>query len=151
VSRARSSGPPRRRRDDIGEIRTLATQLASAAAELEQTAHADFAGDIPYWCKAVLAAVESLTANPRARGGAADARRPVSALADGMRFEFLYDRRRRIFSIGYRLADAHGPGRLDTSFYDLLASEARLASFVAIVKGTFRSTTGSISGASSRT
>ena len=59
----------------------------------------------------------------------------LSALADGMRFDFLYDRRRRIFSIGYRLADADGPGRLDTSFYDLLASEARLASFVAIAKG----------------
>jgi cyclic beta-1,2-glucan synthetase len=27
-----------------------------------------------------------------------------------MRFEFLYDRRRRIFSIGYRLPDAEGPG-----------------------------------------
>ena len=52
-----------------------------------------------------------------------------------MRFDFLYDRRRRIFSIGYRLADADGPGRLDGSFYDLLASEARLASFVAIAKG----------------
>ena len=52
-----------------------------------------------------------------------------------MRFEFLYDRRRRIFSIGYRLADADGPGRPDGSFYDLLASEARLASFVAIAKG----------------
>ena len=52
-----------------------------------------------------------------------------------MRFDFLYDRRRRIFSIGYRLADAEGPGRLDASFYDLLASEARVASFVAIAKG----------------
>jgi cyclic beta-1,2-glucan synthetase len=52
-----------------------------------------------------------------------------------MRFEFLYDRRRRIFSIGYRLADAEGPGRRDNAFYDLLASEARLASFVAIAKG----------------
>ena len=52
-----------------------------------------------------------------------------------MRFDFLYDRRRRIFSIGYRLADAEGPGRLDAAFYDLLASEARLASFVAIAKG----------------
>ena len=59
----------------------------------------------------------------------------VSALADAMRFDFLYDRRRRIFSIGYRLADAEGPGRLDSAFYDLLASEARLASFIAIAKG----------------
>jgi cyclic beta-1,2-glucan synthetase len=32
-----------------------------------------------------------------------------------MRFDFLYDRRRRIFAIGYRLADAEGPGRLDAA------------------------------------
>ena len=59
----------------------------------------------------------------------------ASSLVDNMRFSFLYDRHRRIFSIGYRLADADGPARLDNSFYDLLASEARLASFVAISKG----------------
>ena len=52
-----------------------------------------------------------------------------------MDFRFLYDPQRRIFSIGYRLADAEGPGRLDASYYDLLASEARLASFLAIAKG----------------
>jgi cyclic beta-1,2-glucan synthetase len=57
------------------------------------------------------------------------------ALADGMDFRFLYDPQRRIFSIGYRLADAEGPGRLDASYYDLLASESRLASFLAISKG----------------
>ena len=57
------------------------------------------------------------------------------ALADGMDFRFLYDPQRRIFSIGYRLADAEGPGRLDASYYDLLASESRLASFLAIAKG----------------
>ena len=59
----------------------------------------------------------------------------AARLVDEMRFEILYDRRRRIFAIGYRLPDAQGPGRLDQSFYDLLASEARLASFVAIAKG----------------
>ncbi len=57
------------------------------------------------------------------------------ALADGMNFGFLYDRQRKIFAIGYRPPDADGPGRLDTSFYDLMASEARLASFAAIAKG----------------
>ncbi len=57
------------------------------------------------------------------------------ALADGMSFDFLYDRRRQLFSIGYRLADATGPGRVDGSYYDLLASESRLASFFAIAKG----------------
>ncbi|MEO5822306.1 MAG: glucoamylase family protein [Vicinamibacteraceae bacterium] len=57
------------------------------------------------------------------------------ALADSMRFGSLYDRNRHLFAIGYRLPDADGPGRLDASYYDLLASEARLASFVAIAAG----------------
>ncbi|HTA21555.1 MAG TPA: glucoamylase family protein, partial [Polyangia bacterium] len=46
-------------------------------------------------------------------------------------YEFLYDRDRHLLSIGYNVADH----RLDASFYDLLASEARLASFVAIAQG----------------
>jgi len=57
------------------------------------------------------------------------------ALADRMNFAFLFDRERQLFSIGYRMADAGGPGRRDPSFYDLLASESRLASFFAIAKG----------------
>ncbi|MDQ3069387.1 MAG: carbohydrate-binding protein [Acidobacteriota bacterium] len=52
-----------------------------------------------------------------------------------MDFRFLYESRRRLFAIGYRLADADNPGRQDASYYDLLASEARLASFLAIAKG----------------
>jgi cyclic beta-1,2-glucan synthetase len=55
--------------------------------------------------------------------------------ANEMSFRLLYDPERRILSIGYRLADADGPGRLDLAYYDLLASEARLASFLAIAKG----------------
>src|SRR5205807_5566092 len=65
----------------------------------------------------------------------ADMARRAGAIADGMSFAFLYDPQRRILSIGYRLADASGPGRLDPSYYDLLASEARLASFIAIARG----------------
>jgi cyclic beta-1,2-glucan synthetase len=52
-------------------------------------------------------------------------------LADDMQFGFLFDPSRKIFSIGYRVTD----GSLDPGAYDLLASEARLASFVAIAKG----------------
>jgi cyclic beta-1,2-glucan synthetase len=59
----------------------------------------------------------------------------AAAFADGMRFRFLYDPQRGLLAIGYRAADAEGPGRLDPSYYDLLASEARLASFIAIAKG----------------
>lgn len=56
-------------------------------------------------------------------------------LFDAMDFGFLFDRTRQLFTIGYRVADAERPGRRDASFYDLLASEARLASFLAIMKG----------------
>jgi cyclic beta-1,2-glucan synthetase len=58
-----------------------------------------------------------------------------TALFDAMNFAFLYDPERQLFAIGFRLADADGPGRRDLSYYDLLASEARLASFLAIAKG----------------
>jgi len=64
-----------------------------------------------------------------------DLARRAAAFADGMNFAFLFDRQRKIFSIGYRLADAEGPARLDPAFYDLLASEARLTSFLAVAKG----------------
>jgi len=46
-------------------------------------------------------------------------------------YEFLYDRDRHLLTIGYNVSDH----RLDASFYDLLASEARLASYVAIAQG----------------
>src|SRR5215831_1972203 len=52
-------------------------------------------------------------------------------LFEGMDFAFLFDRPRQLFSIGYRVTD----GSLDEGRYDLLASEARLASFVAIARG----------------
>ena len=61
-----------------------------------------------------------------------------------MEFGFLFDPTRKLFSIGYRVAD----GTLDPSCYDLLASEARLASFVADRQGRrARRRTGSGSGA----
>src|SRR5581483_4640816 len=59
----------------------------------------------------------------------------AEALFDAMDFGFLYESKRKLFTIGYRVADAETPGRFDPSYYDLLASEARLASFLAIAKG----------------
>jgi cyclic beta-1,2-glucan synthetase len=55
----------------------------------------------------------------------------AKSMAMSMEFGFLFDADRQLLSIGYRSAD----GSLDSNFYDLLASEARLASFVAIAKG----------------
>ena len=48
-----------------------------------------------------------------------------------MNMRFLYDPKRKLFAIGYNVST----DRLDGSSYDLLASEARLGSFVAIARG----------------
>jgi cyclic beta-1,2-glucan synthetase len=126
---ARSSGSP-------GRLPALATDLAAASDALALEPPSDTAGDLIFWSNAAVTGVAAAFEAPGAPGAAlSDLARRATALADAMRFDFLYDRRRRIFAIGYRLADVDGPGRLDTSFYDLLASEARLASFVAVAKG----------------
>ncbi|WP_413290134.1 GH36-type glycosyl hydrolase domain-containing protein [Bdellovibrio sp. HCB337] len=52
-------------------------------------------------------------------------------LFQDMDFSLLFDKTRKLFSIGMRVSD----NTLDPSYYDLLASEARLLSFIAIAKG----------------
>ena len=46
-------------------------------------------------------------------------------------YSFLYHRKRHLFHIGYRVAEQE----LDAGFYDLLASESRLTSLLAVAKG----------------
>jgi cyclic beta-1,2-glucan synthetase len=52
-------------------------------------------------------------------------------MAMAMEFGFLFDRSRQLLSIGFLISES----ALDPNCYDLLASEARLASFFAIAKG----------------
>jgi cyclic beta-1,2-glucan synthetase len=49
-----------------------------------------------------------------------------------IRYDLLFDKSRRLLAIGYNVDDL----RRDESCYDLLASEARLSSFVAIAQGS---------------
>ena len=91
--------------------------------------------DVVVWAEALCATVESHTRDldmpdtlvQRLTILARNARAMVGA----MDFGFLFDPMRQLFAIGYRVTD----GSLDPGRYDLLASEARLASFVAIAKG----------------
>ena len=48
-----------------------------------------------------------------------------------MEFGFLYDAERHLFAVGYNVDER----QRDTSYYDLLASEARLTTFIAIARG----------------
>ena len=55
----------------------------------------------------------------------------AAAEANGMDFRLLFDRERKLFSIGFNVTI----DRVDPHHYDLLASEARLASYLAVVRG----------------
>jgi cyclic beta-1,2-glucan synthetase len=130
-------------RGDIpGQYRYLidcTTALVDIARTLSSDSPDAASDDLLVWCRAVHRAVESWQRDATQTREAADAlstrlaRIGASALAmaDAMDFAFLLDPQRRLLSIGYRAAD----GTLDPSCYDLLASEARLASFFAIAKG----------------
>jgi cyclic beta-1,2-glucan synthetase len=91
------------------------------------------------WALALHATVESHTrdldgTNPMSElliRRLTDLAQSAEALVRGMEFGFLFDPVRKLFSIGYRVAE----GSLDSGYYDLLASEARLTSFVVIAKG----------------
>ena len=101
-------------RELIAWSQAFATQLQCAWDELSQvTNQSDAQGQGPVRA----AALQSLAAR-------------AVKLSECER-EFLYDRERKLLSIGYTVAEH----RLDHSFYDLLASESRLGSFVAIAQG----------------
>ena len=146
-------GPDGRREDPLGRLLAAVTAVErvledddapppAALAEAIGAAIADVAAEDPpaeyaealYWAEALAAALRPAPAGEFGARLAALAERAL-AFADATNFGFLFDRQRQIFAIGYRLRDAEGPGRLDPSYYDLLASEARLASFAAIAKG----------------
>jgi len=60
-----------------------------------------------------------------------DLARRAGELANDMEYAFLYEKTRHLLSIGYNVSES----RRDESYYDLLASEARLCSFIAIAQG----------------
>ena len=110
--------------------RRLIAACAAAGAELRQ-----FATGLGHLASLRTVQTESSDAQVRARATERVAELERLAHLAGqyaqLEYEFLYDRARHLLSIGYNV-DEH---RLDPGYYDLLASEARLASFVGIAQG----------------
>ena len=55
----------------------------------------------------------------------------VNKIIEEMKFDFLYSKERELFAIGYNLEEQS----LGNSYYDLMASEARIVSLLAIARG----------------
>ncbi|MBK9470762.1 MAG: cyclic beta 1-2 glucan synthetase [bacterium] len=106
----------------------LAAQVADFLADLAQMAPT-----------ATPTAVPSLRSLAEAQAGHVARERiaTIELLAEQcddlaqMEYDFLYDESRHLLAIGYNVGDV----RRDSSYYDLLASEARLSTFVAIAQG----------------
>ncbi|MDB4980862.1 MAG: cyclic beta 1-2 glucan synthetase, partial [Myxococcales bacterium] len=117
----------------LDEPRTLA-ETARLERELAPRLEAALGGASPpvgFWLTRLKAAVSEASVRAATQLSAlSQLAARCGELAD-LDYEFLYDRERHLLAIGYNVADH----RLDGSFYDLLASEARLASFVAIAQG----------------
>jgi len=113
-------------------VRTLASERGD-----------DAGAEMLFWAEATRTAIDGHrrdlaqsaadTAALKLRFAALEA--AARAMAQAMEFGFLLDSNRKLLAIGYRV----GEGTLDPNCYDLLASEARLASFVAIAKGDIAS------------
>ena len=130
-------------RDDAASptdaVAVRARALTQAAHQMVDGHPAGACEDLLFWLDAVERSIDAVQRD-RGRSPEVDAAldhrmseltATVLTIAAGMDFGFLLDPQRRLLSIGYRVAE----DTLDPSCYDLLASEARLASFFAIAKG----------------
>ncbi|MCG6535442.1 MAG: cyclic beta 1-2 glucan synthetase, partial [Syntrophales bacterium LBB04] len=119
---------------DIDQIPTL-RQLANLEVELVQAIEERPNSDVTsegVWPgeRRQLIAEESRRAGARIRAIEGLARQ-IDELANNIKYDFLFDEARNLLAIGYNV----GERRQDPSYYDLLASEARFCSFIAIAQG----------------
>jgi cellobiose phosphorylase len=121
-------GPTLRETADFGE--TLVPALDGALDGALDALTADRTRPVREWLAGLRRAVSE------ASGRAADRLETIERLGQichklaDMDYDFLMDQSRNLLAIGYNVAER----RRDPSYYDLLASEARLASFVAIAQ-----------------
>ena len=122
----------------LGHTAPFAATLADTARALAGELGDEVGGETLFWAEAAQRSIASWWRDLNLDDeGIHDLRRRLAILestarvmSEEMEFGFLLDPERRLLSIGYRASE----GTLDPSCYDLLASEARLASFVAIAK-----------------
>jgi len=131
--------------DTLAPILARLADKAASAARALAPADDEASADLVWWIESIGRCAASHGRDIRdahaAASGMADSPAPAArlqavaeaarAIALGMDFAFLLDPERRLLSIGYAAATQ----TLDTNCYDLLASEARLASLFAIAKG----------------
>ena len=116
----------------LGEIPTL-RKLANLDKELlpAMTDRHDGTPEEREQLDELRGAIKEASIRARARIGVIEDLASQSGELARIDYDFLYDETRHLLAIGYNISE----NRRDASYYDLLASEARLSSFVAIAQG----------------
>ncbi len=117
----------------LGEIASLPETLLPLVEEVQRANDTNHSADAPAcsrWLGMLHTAVADAAEHAAARRAELGRLTSICRELADMDFNFLYDQSRRLFSIGFN-ATEH---RLDASYYDMLASEARLASYVLVAR-----------------
>jgi len=118
----------------IGEIPTL-RELARLEVEflpaIVRRRDADATAEESGWLDELGRAITAASGRANERIAAIESFALQASELARMEYDFLYDKASHLLAIGYNV----GERRRDSSYYDLLASEARLCSFVAIAQG----------------
>ena len=117
--------------DEIPTLRELAGYEVELLPAIEDRSGSHAAPGQNEWLGELRRCITEASHRARARIAAIESlARQAGELAD-MEYDFLFDNARHLLAIGYNV----GERRRDSSYYDLLASEARFSSFVAIAQG----------------
>jgi cyclic beta-1,2-glucan synthetase len=117
---------------DISAVCQSGSQASIQLREILQSQNDPAWGEASQWLSELEEKLEAgMLAAEGLIAGYQDLALRCDMLVEGMDFAFLYDPERQVFHLGYNVTT----GSLDMNYYDLLASEARLANLVAIAKG----------------
>jgi cyclic beta-1,2-glucan synthetase len=117
--------------DKIPTLRELARREVELLPAIEARLGSDATAEENEWLGELQRFITEASQRAKARIVAIERLALQSSELARMEYDFLFDKARHLLAIGYNV----GERRLDSSYYDLLASEARLCSFVAIAQG----------------
>lgn len=117
--------------DKIPTLRELARLEEELLPAIEHRLGSDATPEEREWSGGLRRLITEASRRARARIAAIERLALQSGELADMEYDFLFDKARHLLAIGYNVDER----RRDSSYYDLLASEARLCSFVAIAQG----------------
>jgi cyclic beta-1,2-glucan synthetase len=117
--------------DDIPTLRELAGLEARLLPAIGDRLGRCATPEEDEWSADIQRCISDASTRAGARIAAIDFLAQQSSEFSRMEYDFLFDEARHLLAIGYNVSER----RRDASFYDLLASEARLCTFIAIAQG----------------